>query len=70
MQIFPKNKQSDTLNLEGLDFERYKREGVDIGLILYNLKRSPTERLETNLVMLDFIEEARKAREKLDHASP
>lgn len=48
--------------------ERAKEFGIDISLIVENLKRSPTERLEGMLSMLEFVEEARtsllKQREK------
>ena len=44
----------------GLDLKKYEREGVDIGLLVSNLSRTPTERAENNRAMLEFIEEAKK----------
>lgn len=48
-----------------LDLEKYEKDGVDIGLLMSSLARTPTERAETNRAMLEFKEEARKAREKV-----
>ena len=45
-----------------------KNTGVDMGLLLSSLRKTPTERAETNKEMLKFIEEARKARSKRAHA--
>lgn len=53
--------------LNQLDLEKYERQGVDISLLMANLKRTPTERVEINKEMLKFIEEARKSRERLSN---
>lgn len=44
--------------------ERAKEFGIDITLVEENLKRTPTERVEALLSMLEFVEEARRARER------
>ena len=51
-----------------LDLKKYEREGVDISLLTSSLTRTPTERAETNRKLLEFMEEAKKARAKLAHA--
>jgi len=43
--------------------ERAKEFGIDITLVEENLKRTPTERVEALLSMLEFVEEARRARQ-------
>ena len=39
--------------------ERAREFGIDISLLEENLKRTPTERLEAMVSMLEFVEEAR-----------
>ena len=51
-----------------LNLKKYEKKGVDIGLLLSSLRKTPTERAETNKEMLKFIEEAKKARSKHAHA--
>ena len=52
-------------SLKGLDLEKYERDGVDISLLMSTLRKSPTERAETNKALLLFIEEAKKNRERV-----
>jgi len=52
------------------ELKKYEAEGVDIGLLLSSLSKSPTERAETNKELLKFKEEAKKARAKLIDADP
>ncbi len=42
------------------DFEKYERLGVDISLLTSSLRRTPTERLESNIQLLKLIEQAQK----------
>jgi AbrB family looped-hinge helix DNA binding protein len=51
-----------------LDLKKYEADGVDIGLLISSLAKTPTERAETNKELLKFIEEAKKARKKLSNA--
>lgn len=48
--------------------KKYEEAGIDIGLLRSSLERTPTERAETNRALLEFAEEARKARTKKSHA--
>lgn len=45
-----------------LDLKKFEADGVDIGLLLSALAKTPTERVEDNNEMLQFIDEARKSR--------
>ncbi|MBI4610008.1 MAG: hypothetical protein HY726_13485 [Candidatus Rokubacteria bacterium] len=38
--------------------------GIDITLLVENLRRSPTERLRRHQMMLEFVEELRRAAQK------
>jgi hypothetical protein len=49
------------------ELKKFEREGVDIGLLVSSLLKTPTERAKTNRALLEFKEEARKAREKIRH---
>jgi hypothetical protein len=68
MDYVTKNKQRTIRIPDGFDCEKYEADGVDIGLLLGSLNRSPTERAESNKSMISFFEEAQKAREKIRHA--
>ena len=50
--------------------ERAREFGIDISLIEENLKRTPTERLEAMISMLEFTDEARTslARQRDKHS--
>jgi hypothetical protein len=48
--------------------KKYEKDGVDIGLLISSLAKTPTERAETNKELLKFKEEARKARLKRMYA--
>ncbi len=39
--------------------ERAREYGIDISLLEMNLKRTPTERIEAMISVLEFVEEAR-----------
>ncbi len=43
--------------------KKCEADGVDLGLLMSSLKRTPTERAQVNRFLLEFKEEARKARE-------
>ncbi len=53
---------------EGFDYKKFEAAGVDIGLLLGSLNKTPTERAESNKSMISFAEEARKAREMKRYA--
>ncbi|MBI4548881.1 MAG: hypothetical protein HY707_12935 [Ignavibacteriae bacterium] len=50
--------------------ERAKEFGIDISLVEENLKRTPTERVEAMLSMLELVEEARRAKSRRQHLQP
>ena len=50
--------------------DRAREFGIDISLIEENLKRTPTERLEAMISMLEFTEEARAALARQRNKNP
>lgn len=50
--------------------KRAEEYGIDITLLIENLRRSPTERLRQHQAMLEFVEELRRAGQKTREDTP
>ena len=68
MKWFQHNPLPADHPLRKLDLEKYEREGVDLSLLLSNLKKTPTERAENNKAMILFVEAVRKNQKKIKYA--
>ncbi len=49
---------------ESSAIKRAEEYGIDITLLIENLRRPPTERLQRHQAMLEFVEELRRAGQK------
>ena len=69
MDNLQKQKSKRIVLPDGFNYQKYEADGVDIGLLMSSLNRSPTERAECNKSMISLVEEARKSREKYSNAT-